>query len=476
MTEQKIRSDLSDYEQYIYNLTTTGDENVIGIAKLEPKCENAKVLECNVIKKALYYMFKRHPLFRAVAKQTESSKCYLEINDELSESEDTMYYEYSEHYIDSDEADAIAIKEFEIFLSKSFDYENNCHLWRFKLISLVVDQKQRIYVFALILPLYITDGLNITVLCMELCNIINSIIGDKECEEMNVKLNLTENMHDLILKYGLLNNEVEKLINRERLVHFNFPCLFRKSENEEGGTKINLLKIDQNLTTEILRQSKERKIRLSGFLVTVALEAFKQLYDEFNILIPRDFSCLLPANLRFRMKPEVDLCDMRFFAVLISINLIYPFFNLENECIWENAKYVNKMIAEKTQFENGSLLQYSHNSKYIDEANRVFRELSVSKAPKELNRYNFCDFLISNLGTYASDRKKLIDGDYKLTEIYHGDCLLANPSYFSSFMLHVSTFNNQMMFQLSTNRNMFASEHADRFMAIFKTILQRSSQ
>ena len=67
-----------------------------------------------------------------------------------------------------------------------------------------------------------------------------------------------------------------------------------------------------------------------------------------------------------------------------------------------------------------------------------------------------------------------LEGDYKLTEVYHGDCLTSNPSNFSAFMLHICTLNNQMMFQLSTNRNIFGSEHADRFMDIFKTSLEKS--
>jgi hypothetical protein len=240
---------------------------------------------------------------------------------------------------------------------------------------------------------------------------------------------------------------------------------------------MNLLKLDLNVSAEIIRQSKERKVRLSGFFIAIALNSLKQLYQEFNIEIQRDFSCILPANLRFRLNPQVDLSDLRFFVVLISINLFYPKINLDStdiEQIWQNAEYVNEAICEKTKFENGSLLQYSHNFESINEANKIFEEFPISKCSAEMNRYNFCDFLISNLGTHASDRKKLIDGDYKLTDVYHGDCLTSNPSNFSAFMLHICTLNNQMMFQLSTNRNIFGSEHADRFMDIFKTSLEKS--
>ena len=61
---------LTDYEQYIYNLTLTGDENVIGIGRIEAKNKETPGLNQSLIKKALYYMFKRHPLFRAIIKKS----------------------------------------------------------------------------------------------------------------------------------------------------------------------------------------------------------------------------------------------------------------------------------------------------------------------------------------------------------------------------------------------------------------------
>ena len=466
---------LTDYEKYIYNLTLSGDENVIGIGKIEAKDEKINALDSIIIKKALYFMFKRHPFFRTVVKKDDSY--YFEIHSDTFKSEEMMNFEFSE--INEKYKEEEVVREFENFLSKPFDYENNCLLWRFKLTNYIENNKN-LSIFGLILPLYMTDGLNITTLVFEFTNIINSLLNQTKCEEMSNKLEICPNMHELLMKRGFLNdnvkNEVENLIKNERLVHFNMPLLFRNNDNERNNrTKINLFKIDSNVSEKIILQSKERKIRLTGFFITIALNTFKELYDEYNIVFPRDFSCMLPANLRFRLgNPEVDLSDMRLYAVLVSINLFYPNIKLDSniEKIWENAKYVNKIIAEKTQFENGSLLQYSHNSKYIDEANKCFSE-NRKKPAVELNRYNFCDFLVSNLGTHVSDRKKLVDGDYELKEVYHGDCICANPSYFSAFMLHIISFKSQMMFELSTNRNIFASEHADRFIYIFKSNLEK---
>lgn len=476
--------DLTDYEQYIFNITISGDENVIGFGKLEAKNEKSMILDPALVKKALYFMFKRHPLFRTIIKRHEQeNRYYFEIYDETVRSEDMMKYEFKE--MNGEYNGTSIMEEFEVFLSKPFDYEKMCLLWRFKLINFIQNNKN-VYFYALVVPLFMTDGLNITVLVFELANIMNSLLDNKECEEMNDKLNLCSNMQELMIKRGFYNdhvkNEIEKMITNERLIHFNMPLIF-KNNGDNNGTKMNIFKLNEVVTAAILKQSKERKIRLTGFLVTIALNAFKQLFDKQNIAIQRDFSVLLPANLRFRLgSPEIDLSDMRFFVVLVSINLFYPQFKLASsfedldiEEIWESAKYVNEIICEKTKFENGSLLQYSHNLKHIDEANRVFEEYNRKFTAAELNRHNFCDFLVSNLGSHASDRKTVIDGEYKLTEVYHGDCLSTVPSYFSAMMLHIITFNNQMMFQLSTNRHMFAADHADNFMSIFKNFLEKSS-
>ena len=118
MSIEKIYN-LTDYENYIYNLTLSGDENVIGIGKIEAKNEEIKSLDSIVVKKALYFMFKRHPFFRTVVKNNAYlNKYFFEIHSETSKSEEMMNFELSE--IDGNYSEDKVVEEFEILLSKPF--------------------------------------------------------------------------------------------------------------------------------------------------------------------------------------------------------------------------------------------------------------------------------------------------------------------------------------------------------------------
>jgi hypothetical protein len=71
-------------------------------------------------------------------------------------------------------------------------------------------------IFGLILPLYMTDGLNITTLVFEFTNIINSLLNQTKCEEMLNKLEICPNMHELLMKRGFLNDNVKNEVENER--------------------------------------------------------------------------------------------------------------------------------------------------------------------------------------------------------------------------------------------------------------------
>lgn len=498
--------ELSEYEQYVYNLTLTGDENVIGIIKIEAKDYASRViLTENVIKKALFYMYKRHPLFRASIKQNnvcngDKLKIWFQINNQIPSNEQFLDYEYCECNNYSE-----AINELEIFNSKKFNYSDQTSLlWRFKVILLNETSKNISYFLALTLPLYTTDGINMSTICVEIFNIINSILNQSECNEMHEKLELVENMHQLLEKHLLFNGEIQsnlkELIKNDKYVNFNIPYIFRPAYDCKSSTllaKINLLRVNETQTRKIINYSKLNRIRLTGYFISAALYTFKILYKEMNFIIQRDFSCFVPANLRIRLKPEIDFSHVRFLVVLVSINMFYPEFNfdgLNDECImneteenyshirdriWSNAKYVNSCLAEKTQFQNGGLLQYTHNFEAMSEANKMFsnrvNDDDISKLSSELNRFSFSDFVLSNIGTYVNDRKQAVkEGPFNLIELYHGDLLVSNPSNFAPIMLHVCTWQDQFMFQLSSNRNTFDGKHADRFMQIFEKVLEKT--
>ena len=61
----------------------------------------------------------------------------------------------------------------------------------------------------------------------------------------------------------------------------------------------------------------------------------------------------------------------------------------------------------------------------------------------------------------------------KIKELYYGDSLKSYPTMNIPFILHIHTFNNRLMVQLSSNRSKISSIHSDKFLFIFKTFLEK---
>ncbi len=132
-------------------------------------------------------MKKRHPLLRAnISHDPVLKSVNLIIKNKYAEDLDLEWCR-----IDSR---VFLTKTLEEFNSKLFEYEKKCLLWRCKVIEFKENGINK-FCLALVLPLYITDGINITTITIELVNIINSILNDRECEEMRINLDLIDNLH-----------------------------------------------------------------------------------------------------------------------------------------------------------------------------------------------------------------------------------------------------------------------------------------
>ena len=460
--------ELSDYEKLIYNINTLGDFNVIGIAILD-SCKIEMINEV-ILKKALFYMYNRHPLFQAKIKRNQLlNKVFFKlpsIEEKLKKPD-----EISIEMIEIGES-AKLIDELEVFNSILFNYDNECLLWRVKLIKYKDHNTERC-ALALVLPFFITDGININALCIEIVNILNSLLTNKICIEMESQLKLIDNMHQLINNNNLLNIEAIKArLKIAKNVVFNIPGKFRTIF--DNGLKINLMALDANLSEKVIAESKLRGQKLTGFLFATALYALKHLYDDNGFYFPRDISCGIPANLRIRLKPNLDFSHVRHCVLLTHLDLYYPHFGTFKD-VWKDSEYINSVISENTRFDNGSILELSHDQEYIDIGNSTFEFLQDPKLLSySLNSQKNFDLSLSNLGTYLYDRVKRVDGPLKISEIYHGDSINTDPNAFPSLMLHISTWDSRLMIQLSSSRKAFAAHFSDQFMSLFKYSIEKS--
>ncbi len=264
-------------------------------------------------------------------------------------------------------------------------------------------------------------------------------------------------------------NELKEYQNNSFKLSEEFKCL------NESGLKINLLRIDKLLSDRLIKLSKEKRVKVTGFINSAIIYALRELYQENNLIFPEDISCGMPANLRLRYQPNLDFSHIRFQVCLAHLNLSLPFFG-EYKSIWKDSAYVNEMIDQNTCIDNGRLFLTTHDKKAVEHFNRLFedcfdRHLNVCKMMSETNH---CDLILSNIGTYVYDRKKCVNGKFRISEIYYGDSLISNPNMISALILHVSNWNGEIQMLLSSNLAAIGSIFVNRLIYLFKKILIES--
>lgn len=458
--------ELSSYEKFFYYATLVGDTNVISISIISTN-NNVK-LNDETVKRAMLYMFKRHPLFRAHIKNNENvKKIYFAIPKNFIKKTQDMKFER----LVVNNRDEF-IKECENFNSTLFKYEDNCLLWKIKIVEFMDDDKKNKIGLLLLAPMYLTDGINIVTLSNELVNIINSLLENKECVEMNETLALYENIESMVERNGLISSKLretyEEFCKTDPIIKFRLPKEFFNPNDH--GVKLKLLALDKQLSKSLYEIAKTKKIKLNGVLAAVFLYALKDLYEENGLQIDKDLMFLVMINLRFRIEPKIDFSHTRLFVRSFYAKILHSNFG-KFEDIWSDAKYINELIYNKidNQHMYFSLLHDQY-SKIVNSFNDT---TDHSQVYKKLNDALACDFVFTNIGPHVSICKKLVDGPLKLEESYFGDSVTYDNSYISPFILHANSLNDQIMLELTTNRYRLNSIYADRYMQLFVKHIHR---
>lgn len=235
--EKKLRIEFNEYLKMLFNFTRCGDLTVIGMAILENKDKTLRDLDltCELVKKSIEYLLKRHALLRAhIETDDDTSKVYFSIDDndpkwsQVVVGQDLVYGKLNTR----NQVHA----RLESLVDKRLDYKVNCKLWRAGLFSFPVGTGSQEcnqsgcasnqYALVFLLPLYMTDALNITSLTIELVNLINSLVLGIECEEMRVQLPLVDTELNLIRKENLIGQkQIENIIEMKSLYHIKFTLI-----------------------------------------------------------------------------------------------------------------------------------------------------------------------------------------------------------------------------------------------------------
>ena len=206
------------------------------------------------------------------------------------------------------------------------------------------------------------DGINITAVTIELINIINSLLTNTECNEMRTVLEPVESLNYLTEKYGMFGKkqrETVDFLSKKEPVEFHLPTEFKIYN--ETGLKISLLKLNKDLTNEIVRKAKHYKIKLTSFLISAFCFALKDLYIENDLKCPNILTCLSPANMRIRYQPNMSFSDMRMQVCVPELVLNENKINESQPVdIWKYAEYVQVKIHESTDLNLGAIFGLSY--------------------------------------------------------------------------------------------------------------------
>lgn len=438
---------LSTFERVLANVCQAGDCVVMSTTFINND-SNIK-LDKSVFYNALNFMQHRHPFLNAYLEKSRIlNKMQLKIPS--IKKQENIKLEWLDLTLDTITRNDI-INESATFLTIPFFDTAKSLLWKIQIIEYKCDEKLN-YVMNLVVNMVISDGISISCLSIEIVNIINALLDGKECDEMKIQLEPVADLHSLCEQRGLFKES--HLKNIHKLNDTNKPklALPDKFMTKKRGFLLDLFKLDTRTTKEIIRVSKMNGIRLTSYFYTVAIYSLRKLFLENEVPFPNPIPIEMPANLRFRLDPRVDLNACRFLTAITSFATQTHKFGSYKD-IWADAKYIHELIIENTSTETGSIFNITH-FKYLDIFNQFFRFTNSSDtACKLLNLFDddTCDMSVSNLGQFVNDGVKELPGKLSIKEIYCSDLLLSVPKVTSAIIIHIMYWKGETMFQIGAN-------------------------
>ena len=450
-------------ERILYELSKLGSNLLNGFI-ITTSNDVLKIISDDSIKKAMFYLYKRHPLLQCHIHKTKFlKKIYFAVPENNEERKSIQDMKFEKVKIESRNELVNLLEKFDAEL---FDYDNKCLMFKLRVFEWKQNDKIA-FVFSITVPHCISDGINITTLCIEFVNILNSILQNKECNEMSEHLNVIDTFENLIETSNIITDE---MVERYRQRKKEKVAIFRSPEklaniSVDAGAKINLLLFDEVSTKKLIGYAKANQIKLNSVFTVAMLNSFKELYKENDIEFPKDLNLFLPVSLRHRLKPSIDNSNVRI-CVLGDFLTIRNFGECKN--LIEEARNVGNLLNADL---NDGLIYDLMLDQFLKFARKAMEYIGLNLVNKFLPFIFPSNYGLSNIGTYATDMQKVIDGPLEIEEIYFGDISGGIVSIYS-LCLFVLTFNNKLMFRLSTNRKLFDSHYSDRFMVLFEQKLK----
>lgn len=452
----KILFELNDFEKYCYNFAQHGDLIVMVSTIIENDCQNGN-FDLELVKKASIIMQNRHPCLRSYVER-KHDRVYIKLHEKNHQDMIKIrWHDITDQSITRDQLTSLAEKE----NSELFHYSNDSLLWRLQVILFKENSRTK-YMINFTMAFFTTDGFNMTTLTVELINILNSLLTNQTCIEMTENLEQIDGLYEYCERNNLVKEknfiEIESRNNRPHL-RFLLPQKLRNPS--EAGFKLDFLKYDQENSSKMIRICKENKIRLTSFFYAIGLYALKELYDQNDILFPKEILIDIAASLRVRYSPNLNFSDMRTHVAIIDFALNDENFGNFNN-FWQAAQILNKMIQEKTDINEGILFSTTHDIQGLKNFNEIFlNEKKTNEILEIASKETVCDFAYSNLGSYVSEKVNVVSGPLNIKEIYCSDSLQSPMSI--GIIHHIIFWKGEMMLQFGANKSKISSRNMNKY-------------
>ena len=221
---------------------------------------------------------------------------------------------------------------------------------------------------------------------------------------------------------------------------------------------------------------KARNQKLNGLLTAFYFHALRLLFAENNCDFPNTIrNVVVPANLRFRYQPPIDLSHARFQILIIYLNHTFAQdFASQTFCeqIWSSTEVFNKDLEAVLDLAHRSdAFTCTFDLEFLDWYKNKLREAFSGGSEEALQAVlsvRSGDFCLSNIGTHAASKKPRFNSPLRLDEVYFGDIMSSAPALTFCLLAYVNYWNGEMQFLVSTNKSQIGTVFSKRFAEIFE--------
>lgn len=147
------------------------------------------------------------------------------------------------------------------------------------------------------------------------------------------------------------------------------------------------------------------------------------------------------------------------------------------QSFWKDCQYLNGLIQESLNVQNGHLFALSHSGTKVDEISRYLsgiKEGGGKKAHDSAHECNDCDITLSNLGSFVNERCQLFRGPFEIKELYCSSSLKSIANVSPAINIHTLFWRDEMMVQIGANKSCLANCFFKKYKELFLQTIEET--